>query len=433
MAAAGEAQGSNMALGYELSGTGPRLIANAGNAMSESIRQVGQQIRADVIQHNTDKQVVGLLNEAQRLNVNSETFSNDLVGVLSRYPMAANDDRAKLGIGLLGKAWQQQQEMAQLGKTLGSRENIARIRGQNGGGLASDLPPFAAGDDLPLPEPPAFGANLGAEPGMQFGAGQQATPGPFGASAGNGMAFGAGARDRLGVGFTPPEGDGAQAPAELPPIPDGQNPLFQMDRDLRAIPGLPARDYARTMARTRERAETQAMRPKNPITKTVSGIGLVEYNPETKEWNTAVGAKAPRKFLNVGSKLIDVETKEEFPIELTPKQAADLVDKDEAATVKAANREQDVVIKNLRDKRDEFEGLRKDYVRQHGKAEGQRKAELEAAITELNSNIDLFNSRIDEISSAKTADKTTGTRIIDRGGKKYEVDDATKKVLREVK
>lgn len=77
-----------MALGYENTGIGPRLIANAGNAMTESIRQFGEKLQKDIVSHNTDKQVAGFLQEAQSLNLDSPTFQGDLVGVLAKYPMA---------------------------------------------------------------------------------------------------------------------------------------------------------------------------------------------------------------------------------------------------------------------------------------------------------------------------------------------------------
>lgn len=357
-----------MALGYENTGIAPGLISKAGSAMAESIRQTGEKIRGDIIQHNTDKQVVGLLNDAKTLDVASPTFQNELIGVLGKYPMALGDDRAKIGLNLLNTAWQQQQQQTALNSRLNSAENIARIR-KGGNGLAADLPPL---DLNATPEMPMSDANTGA---FSFGAGNRSgVMGRFGAGAGNGMQFGAGMRDQGGAGFGTSE---RQLPNDLPTIPEPggaqSNPLFDTDKVLRGISGLDRATYAKTMARTAEKAAAAKIageKPKNPITKQIPGVGLVQYNPDTQEWNTVVKSGTPERWLNGGDEWINPKTGARVPIDLSQKQQEDLKGKEEAANAKAEeaamkraldalNSKRDVIVKDRDKKRATIESFEK--------------------------------------------------------------------------
>lgn len=144
-----------MALGYENTGTGPNIIANAGNAMAADIRRVGEQIRKDIIDHKTDKQVAGLLSEAQTISPDSPTFQQDLVGVLAKYPMAASDPRAQVGLKMLGTAWQQTQDVRMMEKRFGletdqwnERHPTPRMYGEEPGGLRKPMGGGLVGDGV---------------------------------------------------------------------------------------------------------------------------------------------------------------------------------------------------------------------------------------------------------------------------------------------
>lgn len=423
-----------MALGYQVDNIAPGLLMNAGNSMVQSIRNVGQQIRADVIRNQTDQQVVGLLTEAQRIDPNSPTFQNDLVGVLAKYPMAGQDERAAFGIGLLSKAWQQKRAEAEAETQFINQSALYRLKHPNAGRMYGD------DDSLPLPtnQDPLAGnypEQAQADPAMEFGAGQRGGVfGRFGLGIGNGTSFGAGMND-LGVGFTPPPQEEGEA-SVLPPLPgqdqlppalrggpsDPYNPVLAFRKSQKGR--IPAEVGQREEARLAADYEREKMRRETSAQKPVYRSGTNDVVSIQPDGSSKVIFKVPPKTKGVfvtqeGNPVVlltdgkwqypDGSIHDEAPEEGI-KRIPGFTEQDRSDESKRKNEaaesrlEKVDVLKNLRDERDERQVLRRDYIRLKAKASSdQEKREFDASIDRLNRDIDLLNSRIDSISAEADA------------------------------
>jgi hypothetical protein len=101
-----------MPLGIEQNSIAPALIQSGGQALVQGIRQIGQQISGHLTEIQTKRDLAGLGQEIQGLNPQSNEFPMQLTQVLSRHPLAARDERAQIGLSVLGKAhgqWQASQ------------------------------------------------------------------------------------------------------------------------------------------------------------------------------------------------------------------------------------------------------------------------------------------------------------------------------------
>lgn len=287
-----------MALGYETTGTGPSLIANAGNAMAASIRQTGEQIRKDILSYNQDKQVAGMLTDLQKVTPDSPTFQNDLIGVLAKYPMAANDDRAKIGLQLLGNSWEQKMRQKELTTRFDQQKTLL---GMKGGGLYGDAPPvqpFATGglrgmDQNPMPPP--------ADTGMSFGAGMG----------------GLGQRQH-------PTGVNPELPVSGGVVGQQGEPdrMAGLDSRLRGIPGLPAKTGATEMARLAGKIAGNEVAAEKDVFRNIPGVGVGRYDKATDSFVVVGKGKQPQKWLNTGTHWENAETGETKPIGMSQAQTA---------------------------------------------------------------------------------------------------------------
>lgn len=319
-----------MALGYETTGTGPNIIANAGNAMAADIRRIGEQIRGDIIKHNTDKQVAGLLQEVQAISPDSPTFQNDLVGVLAKYPMAASDPRAKMGLQMLGTAWQQKQDQKDALTRFGQQKELVGMR--TGG---ANRPYGGSGE-------------LGAAPDLG-GAEEQARNDIMGAGSRMMGSLGGGGGPLGGVPFTPP-------PSDLPVsggVVGEENALFNtdLDRTFKRI-GVDERTGKRYMAQDAAMKAREMRKPASrPTTQKISGVGLVQWNPDERAWDTVVeeGKKGGR-WVNTGTHWENVESGAQIPIGASEIQDRGMDLRENAAKEKTTNRSTDEAVKILNSK-----------------------------------------------------------------------------------
>lgn len=395
-----------MALGYENTGIAPRLIANAGNAMTESIRQFGEKLQKDIVSHNTDKQVMGFLSEAKTLNLDSPTFQGDLVGVLAKYPMAAGDQRALMGAKLLAGGWEQKQAQKAATDKFEQQKILAGIRVSGANRPYSGANGF--NPDLPALSGPTGEADM-------FNAGgailNNLAPAP------------------LGVPFQPTE--------ELPPLPDA-NPLFNQDLDqtFRRI-GVDDRTGRRLMAQ--DAALRSRAGNKGPTTRTVQGVGLVEFNPTTGEWTTAVEAKTPRRFRSAGDRLIDLDTGEEVAIGVSPNTKANLDMRKTAAAESRANKVTDRALRSLNSEINEKErditSLEQSIRKRQDKKERTPDENAEMAKWQeqhatLRAERDVLQAERDEMGAVKTSENSERVTV-QKDGKKFtlprsQLEDATK-------
>jgi hypothetical protein len=115
-----------MPLGIEQNSIAPALIQSGGQALVQGIRQIGQQISGHLTEIQTKRDLAGLGQEIQTLNPQSNEFPMQLTQVLSRHPLAARDERAQIGLSVLGKAhgqWQATQaDAAAFGRQMKMQE-----------------------------------------------------------------------------------------------------------------------------------------------------------------------------------------------------------------------------------------------------------------------------------------------------------------------
>lgn len=371
-----------MALGYETTGTGPNIIANAGNAMAADIRRIGEVIRKDIQQHNQDKQVFGFLQEAKMLRPESETFQQDLVGVFAKYPSAAQDQRALTGAKFLHDAWQQKQLKDKMLLQFGQQKTL---QGMRTGGLYGDSPMRGG-----IPEEAPLGS-----------------PQP-------GFGFGGGARGGLSVSPDLPVGSAEGEP-------DLMAGLGPLDSTLRNIPGLPAREGARVMARAAGQQFANQQRGAKPITRSVPGVGLVQYDPETETWNTAVEAKRPRQFRSAGDRLVDVETGEEIKMGIPPAQQESLnlrkaagdtakTEKLTARALKNINSEIDEKERDITSLESSIRGRQKQKERTPAEDAELGKWQEQHAV--LRAERDILQKERSELGTEKTLDRETAAELL---------------------
>lgn len=101
-----------MALGIESNSIAPQLIQNSGQALVQGIRQIGQQISGHLTEMQTKRDLAGLAQDMQGLQVESADFPVQLTQIVSRHPMASRDERGQMVLNTLGKAhgaWQASQ------------------------------------------------------------------------------------------------------------------------------------------------------------------------------------------------------------------------------------------------------------------------------------------------------------------------------------
>jgi hypothetical protein len=77
---------------------------------SQAIQQLGAQVRADLTQIQTNRQLQGFSQGLQGLSTQSPDFGRGVVGLMTQYPLAAHSPVGQAAINTLGaehKAWQQ--------------------------------------------------------------------------------------------------------------------------------------------------------------------------------------------------------------------------------------------------------------------------------------------------------------------------------------
>lgn len=99
-----------MPLGIEQNSIAPQLIQNAGQALVQGIRQIGQQVSSHLTEIQTRRDIGALGQELQNISVESPDWSTQVTGLLSRHPLAARDERAQMALSILSKAHNQWQE-----------------------------------------------------------------------------------------------------------------------------------------------------------------------------------------------------------------------------------------------------------------------------------------------------------------------------------
>lgn len=98
-----------MPLGIEQDSIAPQLIQNAGSALVQGIRQIGQQISSHLTEIQTKRDLAAMAQDMQGVNPQSTEFPVALTQLVSRHPLAAQDQRGLLALNILGKAhgeWQ---------------------------------------------------------------------------------------------------------------------------------------------------------------------------------------------------------------------------------------------------------------------------------------------------------------------------------------
>lgn len=98
-----------MPLGIEQDSIAPQLIQNAGSALVQGIRQIGQQISSHLTEIQTKRDLAAMAQDMQGVNPQSAEFPVALTQLVSRHPLAAQDQRGLLALNILGKAhgeWQ---------------------------------------------------------------------------------------------------------------------------------------------------------------------------------------------------------------------------------------------------------------------------------------------------------------------------------------
>lgn len=341
-----------MALGYENTGTGPNIIANAGNAMAADIRRVGEQIRKDILDHKTDKQVAGLLSEAQTISPDSPTFQQDLVGVLARYPLAASDPRAQVGLKMLGAGWQQEQRKKELTQRFDNQKDLAKIRA-GGGGIYD--PEGGSADNFnvdPLGRVPAAvqptGSALGSpEGGFSFGAGLRKSP--------------------LGVAFTPPSDDseGTALTGIQGPTPEEQLARFDKMNAGKALSRSAMNERTRLSGALIRTDSQRRTAPKNESIQLFQDDQGNEYEWGTKSgWQGEVPPKgttvfkpgAPQQQWRSGaSNIVNVKTGEVIEALPTKAQQGNLNLREEKGRFDALK----LQVGELQKQRDQLDGARK--------------------------------------------------------------------------
>jgi hypothetical protein len=383
-----------MALGYETTSTAPNLIANAGNAMAASIRQTGEQIRKDILSYNQDKQVAGMLSELQKVTPESPTFQNDLIGVLAKYPMAANDDRAKIGLQLLGNSWEQKMRQKELTTKFNQQKTLLGLKG---GGVYGDAPPLAGLDQNPMPPPADAGFSFGA------GLGQRQHP--------------------TGVNPELPVSGGVVGEPDL---------MAGLDSRLRSIPGLPAKTGATEMARLAGKIAGNEVAAEKPVFRTIPGVGVGRYDAETDSFVVVGKGKQPQKWLNTGTHWENAETGETKPISMSPAQAAADADRnagldirrsaaDVAKSEKLANRALKSISSEIDEKERDITSLETSIRKRQSAKERTPTEEAELAKWQeqhavLRAERDVLQQERSEIGGVKKLDRETAAQLLQEAG-----------------
>lgn len=93
-----------MALGIEQNSIAPSLIQNAGNAMTQIIRDTGRMVEGHITEIQTRKDLGAMAQEIQGLNPQTNEFPMQLIQLASRHPLALANQRGQMAVGVLGKA-----------------------------------------------------------------------------------------------------------------------------------------------------------------------------------------------------------------------------------------------------------------------------------------------------------------------------------------
>lgn len=424
-----------MALGYENTGTGPKLIQAAGNAMTESIRLTGEQIRKDIIGYNTDKQVAGLLSEAQTIQPDSPDFQNQLVGVLAKYPMAANDPRARLGLNLLGNAWEQKNREKELTDTFGRAVTLQGLKNRQnplyggGGGGVQIGGGMGGGGGLRVPaaEPEGFSFGVGERGGGVMGRTAPAGGFSFGAGGPEGSVdFGAGERGGgvMGMGRTNKLGLPELAPQSMDAEPDLMGGLH---RRLQGIPNLPAKVGATEMAKLAGKITANELAGEKPVFRTIPGVGVGRYDKDSDSFVVVGKGQKPSRWLNDGANWVNPETQEKIAIQISPDQAADNTRADAAAAerirqaeIKARGADVKLQLQNVKDKRQRVESDRKEKLKtiESFEKEGKKAPpENYEVLKQLDAQLKIYDDVISDISGeGKKLDREAAAQILKEAG-----------------
>lgn len=90
-----------MPLGYTHSTVAPQIFQNTGAAISDTIRQIGRDVAANVERIQTERQLQALGQEMKLLDPNSIDFPKTLLSTLTKYPLAMKDERGQLATQVL--------------------------------------------------------------------------------------------------------------------------------------------------------------------------------------------------------------------------------------------------------------------------------------------------------------------------------------------
>jgi len=92
-------------LGYgQVSGIAPGLFQDAGDSIVAGIRRTGQEIRTNLRQIQTNKQLNAFGQEAATLDPAAPNFATSLMGLAGKYPLAAGSEAGQTMVGLLASA-----------------------------------------------------------------------------------------------------------------------------------------------------------------------------------------------------------------------------------------------------------------------------------------------------------------------------------------
>jgi len=90
----------------------PSLDIQAMHAQSQLLQQLGARVRTDIATIQTNRQLAGLAQAAQNVNVESPDFPKQAISLISQYPMAVQSPVGAAAINQLGaahKLWAQEQ------------------------------------------------------------------------------------------------------------------------------------------------------------------------------------------------------------------------------------------------------------------------------------------------------------------------------------
>lgn len=116
-----------MPLGIEVNAIAPNLIQNAGNDLSQIIRDTGKMVQGHIAELQTRRDMASMTQDLQGLNVQSNDFPLQMIQMASRHPLAIRDERGQMALNILGKAHNQWQNEQAAIERLGRPMNVPGV------------------------------------------------------------------------------------------------------------------------------------------------------------------------------------------------------------------------------------------------------------------------------------------------------------------